>query len=341
MVHQLSEAIMNETGQISGSPPGISVIVCCYNSAARLHGTLERLAGQKVPEQLNWEVILLDNASTDDTAAFAVATWKQLNGPDVLRILSESKPGQMYARITGTRAARYDLLIFCDDDNFLGPDYIFYADQTMRMNRDIGAAGGQNTPTTDAAEYPEWFETYQDKYALGIPSSQSADVTHRGFVLGAGMVTRKNLFLEMYADKYPSLLRGRKGENLSTGDDFEYCKRLLLRGYKLFYNQNLHLTHFIPKERLTVPYREQLMKGIHDASPVLVEYDLATRVYNRFKNKNRLRLLLLTPFRIWLSRAGLMERVVIDEELTLYYLSPFSSKKNHTRAKIKDFMFRK
>jgi len=328
---------MNEMDQIPG--PGISVIVCCYNSAARLPGTLEHLARQKVPEDLNWEVILVDNASTDDTAAFALTTWEELRAPDVLRILPESKPGQMYARITGARAARYDLLIFCDDDNFLGPDYVFYAEQSMRMNRDIGAAGGQNTPVTDAPEYPDWFETYKDKYALGIPASESADVTHRGFVLGAGMVTRKTLFLEMYADKYPSLLRGRKGENLSTGDDFEYCKRLLLRGHKLYYNQNLHLKHFIPKERLTVPYRERLMRGIHDASPVLVEYDLAIRVYNRFKNKNRLRLLLLTPFRIWFSRTGMMKRVLIDEELTLYYLSPFSSKRNYTRAKIKDFMF--
>jgi glycosyltransferase involved in cell wall biosynthesis len=322
------------------SPEGISVIICCYNSADRLPQTLKHLAAQKIPPELNWEIILIDNASNDQTAESAVNIWKSLSGlSSRLKIFFEAKPGQQFARLRGVKEAKYDLIIFCDDDNWLDSSYLFFASETMRRNKNIGAAGGQNRPATDADEYPEWFDEYSDKYALGIPAPKSGDITSRGFVLGAGMVTRKSLFLDMYQEKYPSLLKGRKGESLSTGDDFEYCKRLLLRGYRLYYEEKMRLTHFIPGERLSISYRERLMKGILDAGQVLNEYDLAIRVLNRFKTKNRLRLICLTPFRILLVRMGLTNRVLIDEQLTLYYLSPFNANKNSVRRKIKDFIY--
>ena len=319
---------------------GVSVIICCFNSTDRLPATLTHLAHQHVPGNLPWEILLVDNASTDQTAELAVNLWRELApGNDILRIVAEPRPGQLYARISGARLAKYDLLVFCDDDNWLGSNYISACSEIMQENKQIGAAGGQNAPATNADQYPDWFETYKDKYALGAPSDRSGDVTPRGFVLGAGMLTWKALFLDMYQKKYPSLLKGRKGEDLSTGDDFEYCKRLMLRGWRLYYEENLKLIHFIPRERLTIAYRERLMKGIFDAGLVLNEYDLAIRVHNRYKGKSRIRLLLLTPFRILFVRMGLMNRVLIDEQLTLYYLSPFNSNKNTVRKKIKDFIY--
>lgn len=321
---------------------GVSVIMCCYNSEARLQETLTHLARQNVPQDIFWEILVVDNASTDYTGSLAQEIWRQLMpASSILRIIQELRPGQQFARIRGAQEARYEILVFCDDDNWLDPHYISQSEKTMWQNVRIAAAGGQNLPETNAENYPVWFESYRDKYALGIPASRSGYATQRGFVLGAGMVTRRSLFLEMYQEKYPSLLKGRKGESLSTGDDFEYCKRLLLRGWQLYYEENLKLTHFIPKERLTIEYRDNLMKGIEEAGFVLNEYDLAIRVHNRYKYKDRLRLLLLTPLRIIGVRMGLIDRILIDEELTLYYLSPFDSDKNPVRKKIKDFIYRR
>ena len=50
---------------------GISVVVCCYNSIARIGETLTYLSNQKVPADVAWEIVLVDNASTDRTADFA------------------------------------------------------------------------------------------------------------------------------------------------------------------------------------------------------------------------------------------------------------------------------
>jgi len=51
--------------------PGVSVIICCYNSVKRLPVTLAHLKSQVVFGQIPWEVIVIDNASTDRTAEVA------------------------------------------------------------------------------------------------------------------------------------------------------------------------------------------------------------------------------------------------------------------------------
>ncbi len=318
---------------------GISVILCCYNSSPRLPETLKHLAMQRLPDRFQWEVILVNNASTDRTAEEALEIWTRLRQTSTrLRIVDESRAGQQNARLTGARQAAFDLLLFCDDDNWLDADYLHHAEKTMRLHRDTGAAGGQNLPVTNASQYPDWFEEYQDKYALGIPADNSGDISSRGFLLGAGMVTRAALFLEMYDEKFPSLLKGRKADNLSTGDDFEYCKRLLLRDWHLYFEKEMKLRHFIPGERLSITYRDKLMRGIEQAGTVINEYDLAVKIRNRYKNKNRLRLLLLAPFRILMTRLGMTNRKPEDEKNMLYYLTPVAFDKNSVRKEIKKFI---
>ena len=318
---------------------GISVILCCYNSANRLPETLQHLAAQELPDGLSAEIVLVNNASTDNTVEMATSFWDALLHPrPVLRIIDEPRPGQNHARKTGVKAAAYDSIVFCDDDNWLSANYLAAASAVLEKDADIGAAGGKNLPVTDALEYPDWFEEYADKYALGIPAAQSGDVTSRGFILGAGMITRKHLFLEMYDDAHPTLLKGRSGQSLSTGDDFEYCKRLLLRGFTLYFEAGLHLHHFIPKERLSIAYRTKLMQGITEAGVVLDEYDNAIKTFRRNRSKSRLRLTLITPFRVLLSKLGLSSRSWKDEQLAFYYAAPWSG--NHpARAAIKKFVY--
>jgi hypothetical protein len=257
------------------------------------------------------------------------------------RIVDEPVAGQMHARRKGVREAKYGCIIFCDDDNLLDNDYVLLAGQMMEKDNMIGAAGGQNHPATDAGEYPAWFDDYKDKYAIGIPADQSCDVTEKGFVLGAGLVTRATLFLEMFDHRYPSLLNGRSGERLSTGDDFEYCKRLLLRGYKLYYEKNLKLRHFIPKERLVPAYREKLMAGIDEAGKILDQYDTALRFYNRNKYKKRWRLFLLSPLRVLMAVLGLSKRNATEEKITFFYTAPFNLPAQPVKSLIKKFMYRK
>src|SRR6185437_5482655 len=68
------------------TPLGVSVVICTYNGAARLPRTLAHLAAQENTGAIAWEVLVVDNASTDDTAEVARRCWPA-HAPAPLRIV--------------------------------------------------------------------------------------------------------------------------------------------------------------------------------------------------------------------------------------------------------------
>src|SRR5688572_10602380 len=98
---------------------GISVIICCYNSSSRLPETLKHLANQSVPGKINWELIVVNNASTDNTASVAETEWAKYNLEIPLHVVDQPVPGQSAARDKGYEVASHEYLLYVDDDNWL------------------------------------------------------------------------------------------------------------------------------------------------------------------------------------------------------------------------------
>src|SRR5262249_17511403 len=105
----------------SSSLRGVSVILCCHNSVTRLKPTLAHLAGQSGIGEREWEIVLVDNASTDQTASHAQSLWQSFGAPSELRVVSEPNLGLIHARVTGISSAGYEILTFVDDDNWISP----------------------------------------------------------------------------------------------------------------------------------------------------------------------------------------------------------------------------
>ncbi|WP_166727610.1 glycosyltransferase [Mucilaginibacter gilvus] len=254
-------------------PAGVSVLICCYNSAGRLPATLKHLSAQQVPVDLSWEIIVVDNASDDNTAALASQLWKDLGKADInFTILTEPKAGKNNALHTGIAAAAYDYILICDDDNWLSDDYVSKAFHRMHINPAIGAAGGRGVAVSDG-DLPAWFTQYQHGYAVGGQNSVTGDISKKGYLWGAGMVFRKQLYYKTYLD-FPSFLTGPNGDTLARGEDVEFCLRILLAGHTLFYDEALTYKHYIPPGRLTEEYRDKLFKGYDYEKKIL---DLYTR----------------------------------------------------------------
>ncbi len=72
---------------------GVSVIICCYNSSSRLIPTLNHLAKQEITRHIRWEIVVVNNSSTDNTAEVAIETWKQHNVAVPLYIVDEPVSG--------------------------------------------------------------------------------------------------------------------------------------------------------------------------------------------------------------------------------------------------------
>src|SRR5579863_8037322 len=128
-------------------PSGISVIICCFNSSTRITPTLLHLYNQKDIPLSSWEIIIVNNCSTDNTAEKAAQLWESFssNKPR-FSIVNESTPGLSAARQKGIAESYFDYVLFCDDDNWLDENYLRVALNIMQNNPLIGALGGTGIP---------------------------------------------------------------------------------------------------------------------------------------------------------------------------------------------------
>ena len=258
--------------------PGISLILCCYNSTELIGDTLQHIGAQQVPNSLPWEVILVDNNSVDNTAAVAQKIWSSLNVSIPLTVVYEPRPGLCFARNLGFNTANYEYCLFCDDDNWLHHDYVRLAYQIMQGDNRIGVLGGLGEAVFEN-QPPPWFEKNKHSYAVGPQAEQSGDVTlTRGYVFGAGAVYRKSVYGKLKKEGFSYLLTGRKGKNVTSGEDAELCYNYVLSGYTIHYSSSLKFKHFIVSKRLTLEYRKKLEASFTQSRVVLSLYQY--RLFN-------------------------------------------------------------
>ncbi|MBL7718279.1 MAG: glycosyltransferase family 2 protein [Flavipsychrobacter sp.] len=251
----------------------VSVIICCYNSARRLPETLRHLALQQVSAGLEWEVVVVNNASADDTVAVALS----YSGKLAIRVVDETRPGLSFARQTGVNAASNDIVIFCDDDNWLAPQYVATAHEIMSANVEIGICGGVGHGVFESSS-PEWFSRHQLVFACGEQSTYEGELGLDVMALyGAGMVVRKGIFNALSAHGYQHILTGRKGDKVIAGEDYELCILARALGYKLYYDRRLSFGHYMPHQRMQWSYLFRIVYGSALSSAPIYIYADALR----------------------------------------------------------------
>jgi glycosyltransferase involved in cell wall biosynthesis len=248
---------------------GLTIVVCCYNSAERLHQTLQHIAAQKCSGHIDWELIIVNNNSTDTTVSVAKAF--AASHPSLqIKILDESKPGLSFARHCGFVNAAFEYVLLCDDDNWLDPYYLETAYNLMESNPEIGVLGGVGNAVADI-NIPDWFKRNENSYAVGKLFGNAGYVK---YVYGAGMILRLPVYLNGLKKGFTSLLSDRKGKELSSGGDIELCYMFRLMGYKVFQSEQLKFDHFVDEGKLTDDYRQRINKGFAKTLLALRPYDL-------------------------------------------------------------------
>ena len=222
--------------------PGVSIVICTRNGAGLLPETLARVKGQKVARTIAWEVLVVDNASTDGTGEAARRCWGE-NGPAPLRVVHESQPGATFARERGFIEAKYDAVSFVDDDNWICETWVERVAQVMALYPKVGAFGAFSTAATEQPP-PSWFEYYKKFYAIGPGETAGGDVTETlGMLWTAGMTVRKKAW-QSWRD------RGFTFVTQAWGEDPEICLSLRLDGWRLWIDPDLRFEHFLPARRL-------------------------------------------------------------------------------------------
>ncbi|MEE4248067.1 MAG: glycosyltransferase, partial [Kangiellaceae bacterium] len=259
---------------------GVSVVICTYNGRNLLKPTFEHLAKQKVTVPL--EIVFVDNASTDGSKSFADQWWSN-NIPDFVSYKSYDQPiaGKSYAQDLGYSKAKYEYLLVCDDDNWLSDTYIQTAYDIMDGNSSIGALGGWCEAEFEVSK-PLWFDEYARYFAVSKQGAKSGDITKKkGCLYGAGMMIRKSHWVELKSNGFNHMLSCRRGNELSSGGDTEYCFALRLLGYKIWYDSRLYFKHFMTRNRLNLDYLYRLRKSMVYSNFVLIAYK------DKLRNKTR------------------------------------------------------
>ncbi len=249
---------------------GLSVIICTYNGASRLENTLRSIVKQKA--DFPWELILVDNASTDSTQQVCIDFLTEHGKGISWKIVEESKPGLIYARLCGMRASRYDVLMYCDDDNSLCDDYLQMGGTIMQQQERIGALGGCGIAEFEGTK-PEWFDRYYHSFAVGTQADQDGKLKeYPAEVYGAGTFLRKEPLTHFFYNGFQTVLSGRTGNKLVSGDDVEWCYLLQLAGYEIWYDHRLTFLHLMPEGRMQWSYYLRLKQAIAAGSGRLIAY---------------------------------------------------------------------
>lgn len=192
-----------------------SIVVCTRNRAERLRRCLRAVG--RIRSDHDWELVVVDNASTDATREVLDAFEGDASIP-VTRAF-ESRPGLGRARNTGCRAARGEIIALTDDDCYPEPDYV---DRVMDVfaRHSVGYAGGRillHDPgdaeiTVRPETEPELLPAHYFPWA--------------GFVQGANMAFRRRVFSDV----------GGFDPMMGAGtpypcEDIDFCARASDRGW--------------------------------------------------------------------------------------------------------------
>lgn len=258
---------------------GISVIICCYNSVPRLRTTLEHLFTQQIPPELQWEIIVIDNNSTDQTTDLANQLYEQ-NGPQVdFKVIPELKPGLSNARKTGFQHSRYEFVLMVDDDNWLCSDYVWKVYDKLNSDDSIGMVGGRGIPEL-SCQAPNWFERFAYCYATGHQTN-SGKSAFTDNLYGAGLALRLSVLDRLEEKGFRSLLSDRVGTTLLSGGDTELCMAYRMAGSKLYYLQEVWFKHELPVNRINWNYLRRLFYGFGMTKAGLDIYSACMNGHNK------------------------------------------------------------
>jgi glycosyltransferase involved in cell wall biosynthesis len=261
------------SGKVPGEGLGVSVVICSHNGETLLPRTLAHLKNQQVTDNLKWEVLVIDNASTDNTASVAHQCWGDV-GLAPLRVVYEPRLGLCYARERAFAEARHDIVSFIDDDNWVATDWVATVYKSLSSDSDLAALGSINTAVADTP-FPEWYSRYCAYYAAWA-FCESAKLA--SWVLnGAGMTIRKSAWQDLRRDGFKLRLVGRTGSRLTACEDLEIGCALQLSGWKIRVDPKLRLQHYMTPQRLQWHYLRKLLRGCGEGHVVLDSYLLVSQ----------------------------------------------------------------
>lgn len=225
----------------------VSVVLATYNRATSLQATLETFAGLTVPSGITWELLVVDNNSTDGTRAVIERAASEARFG--IRYIFEKTQGRSAALNSGIAAAQGEIVAFTDDDVLLHRDWIAALKQTFDQF-DCAGVAGKIVPLWNHPK-PDWLEMEGQQAVVNFELGEECKEI-RIPPMGANSAFRRDVFARHGGFRLDLGVSGEK--HTITCDDTEFGERLIRAGEKIVYSPNAIIFHPVDPKRTTKKY---------------------------------------------------------------------------------------
>lgn len=241
----------------------ITVAICTWNRSRMLARTLESLRRARVPDGLEWELLVVDNNSTDGTPSVLDAFEGEGELP--LIPLFEGTQGKTHALNRAVDAASGDYVVWTDDDVRVAEDWLPAWRDAFDRFPGVGFFGGEIVPEFEGGA-PGWLReglpAVAGVYAATRMSEGPVRPDDPHLPYGANLAFRMDVQRKY---RYDTRL-GRRAGSLQSGSETDVVRRALRDGVEGRWWPGARVHHLIPPERQTVAYLRRYFRD-HARTP--------------------------------------------------------------------------
>jgi glycosyltransferase involved in cell wall biosynthesis len=233
-------------------PFDVSVILCSYNRGTMLRPALESLAAQDATD-VAFEVIIVDNNSTDDTNQIA---REFVDGRCGWTLVFEGQQGLSHARNAGVALARAPIVAFTDDDNRVAPNWVSEIKRSLDAHPEVAFVGGRVLPRWNATP-PGWLTRLHWVPLAIVDHGDDAfhvDASRPWCMVGANLAIRTSILRDAGGFE-PRFQRVKDG--IGSTEDHELQFRLWRAGLRGMYAPTLRVEADVQNDRLLKAYHRR------------------------------------------------------------------------------------
>lgn len=233
-----------------------TVALCTWNRCTSLRNALGQLA-QLDTADLGWELVVIDNASTDGTSEVLA------EAPSALPLRTEREPrlGIAHARNRAMATARGRWIAWLDDDVLVAPGWLRAYQRAVQKRGAAAFFGGPVQPRFDD-DPPEWLHDNLSRlagaYVIRDLGPAPVELDPSTVPWGANMAVRTDVARQVPYD--PRL--GLKGRDRVGGVETQHLRRIIDLGYRGWWVPDARAQHVIGADRLNLDHVRRYFEGM-------------------------------------------------------------------------------
>ena len=211
---------------------------------------MESITRANIPAGLRWELLVVDNGSSDDTASVIASFAPRLP----VRMLTEPSPGVSKARNMGLFAAQADRIVWTDDDTEVAPEWLTSYLDAYERYPDAAFFGGKVIPVFEGG-VPSWLQPNLEAFAHAFAARDLGEAPVRFRIEHAHLPFGANMALRTPVQRlFPFDPAVGGGTGISGGEETKMIRQMAAAGHHGMWVPGSAVRHHIPAARASLAY---------------------------------------------------------------------------------------